>query len=180
MGFRFRRRVKLLPGLHLNLSKGGVSLTAGVPGANVNIGRHGVSRTLGAPGTGLHHREQLVSWGGAGRGDEAEGAGSGRRRPIILPDTFTMDVAEDGAVTLRGPDGSALSERQARKLRRLYRPRMLAALDQHARAVNEEVEQVEGIHERTPPPAERDGGEPPPPPPAPDPPEPLAIATDEP
>ena len=38
MSLRFRQRVKICPGLYLNLSTAGLSFTAGVPGASVNIG----------------------------------------------------------------------------------------------------------------------------------------------
>lgn len=55
MGFRFQKRVKLLPGVTLNLSKKGVSTSLGVKGARVTYG-HGKKRTtIGLPGTGLSH-----------------------------------------------------------------------------------------------------------------------------
>jgi hypothetical protein len=52
--FRFYRRVNLFPGLSLNLSKSGPSVTAGVRGAHVTVGSRGVRRTIGIPGTGLY------------------------------------------------------------------------------------------------------------------------------
>lgn len=38
MGFRFRRSIKVLPGVHLNLSKTGITASIGSPGATINIG----------------------------------------------------------------------------------------------------------------------------------------------
>lgn len=58
MGFRFRRSIRLAPGVRLNLSKSGVSTTIGVPGANVNVGR-APRATLGIPGTGLSYQTSL-------------------------------------------------------------------------------------------------------------------------
>ena len=55
MGFRFYRRVRLAPGLSINLSRSGPSLTMGVRGAHVTVGRRGVTRTIGLPGTGLFY-----------------------------------------------------------------------------------------------------------------------------
>jgi len=55
MGFRFRRTIKLLPGVTLNLNKTGVSVSAGVRGAKVTVGKNGVRQTVGLPGTGLSH-----------------------------------------------------------------------------------------------------------------------------
>jgi Protein of unknown function (DUF4236) len=50
--FKFRKRIKLLPGLWMNVSKKGVSLSAGVKGFTVNSrGR----TTVSLPGTGLSH-----------------------------------------------------------------------------------------------------------------------------
>ena len=62
MGFRFRKRLKLFPGVSLNFSKQGISsLSIGPRGATVNIplGRSGGSRTtVGLPGTGLSRTEE--------------------------------------------------------------------------------------------------------------------------
>lgn len=55
MGLRYFRRVKLLPGFTMNLSKSGPSLSLGVRGAHVTVGRRGVRRTVGIPGTGLFY-----------------------------------------------------------------------------------------------------------------------------
>lgn len=59
MGFRFQKRVTLFPGLRLNLSKGGVSMSAGPRGASVTIGKSGVHGNVGIPGSGLSWRERL-------------------------------------------------------------------------------------------------------------------------
>ena len=53
--FRFYRRVHIFPGLSLNLSKSGPSLTVGVRGAHVTLGHRGVTRTVGLPGTGIYY-----------------------------------------------------------------------------------------------------------------------------
>jgi len=55
MSFRFWRRVKILPGVTLNLSKTGGSLSFGVRGAKVTIGPHGKRTSMGIPGTGLFY-----------------------------------------------------------------------------------------------------------------------------
>ena len=55
MGFRFRRSVRLLPGVHLNFSRSGASLSLGRRGATVNLSRRGVRETVGIPGTGLSY-----------------------------------------------------------------------------------------------------------------------------
>ena len=59
MGFRFRRRVRLAPGLHVNISSHGTSLSIGGRGATINIGRRGVRETVGMPGTGISYSHQV-------------------------------------------------------------------------------------------------------------------------
>ena len=55
IGLRFYRRVRLFPGVSVNLSRSGPSLTMGVRGAHVTVGRRGVTKTVGLPGTGLFY-----------------------------------------------------------------------------------------------------------------------------
>ena len=55
MGFRFYRRVHICPGLNVNFSRSGPSLSVGVRGAHMTVGRRGVTRTIGLPGTGLFY-----------------------------------------------------------------------------------------------------------------------------
>ena len=52
---RFFRRVKVIPGVTMNLSKSGPSFSFGARGAHVTVGRRGVRRTVGVPGTGLFY-----------------------------------------------------------------------------------------------------------------------------
>ena len=58
MGFRFQRRIKILPGLSINLSKSGVGFSAGARGFHAGVdskGRRYVSASL--PKTGISWRE---------------------------------------------------------------------------------------------------------------------------
>jgi hypothetical protein len=55
VGLRFYRRVRLCPGLSVNLSRSGPSLSVGVRGAHVTVGRRGVTKTVGIPGTGVFY-----------------------------------------------------------------------------------------------------------------------------
>ena len=63
-GLRFQKRLRILPGLRINLSKSGASASMGPRGADVNIGRNGVTTNAGIPGTGLSYRQKV----GKGRG----------------------------------------------------------------------------------------------------------------
>jgi hypothetical protein len=58
MGFRFFRRIKIAPGLRMNLSRSGVSASVGRRGAWFTIGPRGTRETVGIPGTGLSYIEE--------------------------------------------------------------------------------------------------------------------------
>jgi len=57
--FKFRKRVKVFPGFHLNFSNSGVSSTVGVKGASINFSKKGTYLTTGIPGTGLYNRQKI-------------------------------------------------------------------------------------------------------------------------
>ena len=59
MGWRFRKRIKLFPGIFLNISKSGLGLNVGVKGANVTFGPTGTYVNTGIPGTGLYRRDKV-------------------------------------------------------------------------------------------------------------------------
>jgi hypothetical protein len=61
MGFRFRKSVKIAPGVKINLSKSGCSLSLGGRGATVNISSRGVRSTYSIPGTGISYVTQTSS-----------------------------------------------------------------------------------------------------------------------
>ncbi|MHB8477861.1 MAG: DUF4236 domain-containing protein [Steroidobacteraceae bacterium] len=52
MGFRFRRSVKILPGIRLNFGKRGVSTSIGVRGAHITFGGTGTRTTVGLAHSG--------------------------------------------------------------------------------------------------------------------------------
>lgn len=59
MGILFRKRIKIVKGVHLNVSKSGTSLSVGPRGVKVTIGKKGVYTNVGIPGTGLYARQKI-------------------------------------------------------------------------------------------------------------------------
>lgn len=55
MGFRFFRRIRVLPGVTCNLSRRGISTRLGTKGAHVTVGHGKIRETIGLPGTGLSY-----------------------------------------------------------------------------------------------------------------------------
>ncbi|HXD09296.1 MAG TPA: DUF4236 domain-containing protein, partial [Anaerolineales bacterium] len=73
MPFRFRRTFKILPGVKLNVSKNGMSVTVGPKGYHLNFGKQGIKQTIDFPGEGLSHTSYLF------KGDDEERKNSPRR-----------------------------------------------------------------------------------------------------
>jgi tetratricopeptide (TPR) repeat protein len=55
MGFRYRKTIKIIPGVKLKLSKSGISTSIGRRGATVNIGHGSVKTTVAIPGSGMSY-----------------------------------------------------------------------------------------------------------------------------
>lgn len=68
MGYRYFKRIRLAPGLSINLSKSGPSFSFGPRGLKYTIGPRGTRKTFGIPGTGMSYTT-TSGWskrGGAG------------------------------------------------------------------------------------------------------------------
>lgn len=62
MGFRFRKSIKIIPGIKLNINKKSTSLTIGTRGAHYTINSTGSETTsVGLPGTGLSYTTRSKS-----------------------------------------------------------------------------------------------------------------------
>ncbi len=68
MAWNYRKRIKIAPGVHLNLSKGGVSTSVGPKGAKVTFGKNGTYLNKSIPGTGFYSRKNISSSGTSNSG----------------------------------------------------------------------------------------------------------------
>ncbi len=56
MGLRFRKSIKIAPGVKLNFGKNSIGVSAGVKGARVSVNSNGrVTKSVGIPGTGISY-----------------------------------------------------------------------------------------------------------------------------
>ena len=60
MGLRIQKRLKVVPGITLNLSNRGHSVTLGGKGVSANIKGGKISGTVGVPGYGVYYRTKSV------------------------------------------------------------------------------------------------------------------------
>jgi len=56
MAWSYRKRIKIIPGVHLNFSKGGISTTIGVKGASINFNKSGTTLSTSILGFSGRHK----------------------------------------------------------------------------------------------------------------------------
>lgn len=140
MGFRFNKRLTIMPGVHLNLGLGGPSLSVGPRGASVNIGRKGVYGNVGIPGSGLSYRKRLDG----ARTTNAAGSG--------LPDDVGMEI-RDGRIEFVDSRGDVLADGHRSEAVRTYRTEAERMLEEHIRSANESMGVLTELHLDTPAPS---------------------------
>lgn len=60
MGLRIQKKIKIAPGVDLNLSKSGMGVSVGPKGAKVSVNPKGdIYTNLSIPGTGISFREKV-------------------------------------------------------------------------------------------------------------------------
>jgi hypothetical protein len=94
MAIRFQRRISIVPGVRLNVSKSGLGLSVGPRGASISVGPRGTYANAGLPGTGLSIRSKMSS-------------SSTNRRASSSPlqVAASIKVTEDGTVRFLMADG---------------------------------------------------------------------------
>ena len=115
MGFRFRRSVRLIPGVRLNFSVRGVSISLGAPGATLNFSGRGARATFGVPGTGFSWSQSLNS--GSPTPSRSSTASSRSTTPINTLDELESTLNNPNSSVVYGSSGRRLSDQQHRLLR---------------------------------------------------------------
>ena len=149
MPFRFRRTVKIAPGLRLNVGKRGLSLSAGPRGLSVTAGSRGLHGNVGAPGTGFSYRTKLS-------GPQSSS------QPAALQKTGTATVGlqillhDSGIVAFQDADGSQLPTALERAVKKQHSGVIEEWLQQQCDEINKQIESRVHIHLNTPPPEPND------------------------
>ncbi|WP_367280376.1 DUF4236 domain-containing protein [Sulfuricaulis sp.] len=140
MGLRFRRSVKLAPGIRMNFSGSGISWTLGPRGASVGIGKRGTYLNSGIPGTGFYARERI---GGSG-------AGSRARASSYSSMSVTVGVTDDGTVYFRDADGNPLAEHLINAAKKQQGDAIRDLIQKKCDEINAQIEALGEMHVHTP------------------------------
>lgn len=72
MPIRFRKSFTIFPGVKVNVSKGGTSITVGKRGFHLNFSKRGVKQTVGLPGSGISETSYLFKNGDDNKEEKKE------------------------------------------------------------------------------------------------------------
>ncbi|MDP4285972.1 MAG: DUF4236 domain-containing protein [Bacteroidota bacterium] len=130
---RFRRKVKIMKGLSLNLSKSGVSVSAGVRGASVTIGKKGTYLNTGIPGTGIYDRKRI---GGSNSSQQ-------QQQQLRNTGTQTQDLQAKVSIGLddKGKPTLAITDSYGRQITDEKILRSVKRSDKYKESVNGLIEQ---------------------------------------
>jgi len=150
MPFRFRKSIKIAPGVRLNIGKKTGSISVGKRGSSVNFGSRGVYGNIGIPGTGLTYRSKLGESSQNLSSKPVKTDNSSQSYKTEIPIQITL--VEDGSVTFKDENGNLLPDDWVRKAKSQNNELILDWLHQHCEEKNEEITTLFNLHLATPPP----------------------------
>ncbi|WP_299314056.1 DUF4236 domain-containing protein [uncultured Halomonas sp.] len=158
MALRFQRRIRIAPGVSLNLSKRGIGASIGPRGAKVSVGRRGVYGNVGLPGTGLSYREKLNKRGGrnagGARSDAPISPGKALEQHLQAGGNVVAHVRvdESGGFTIIDEQGRAYDDSEVRVLRKYGGEGLRDMLQQACERLNADLAALATVHQDTLPP----------------------------
>ena len=143
MGIRFRKSIKLAPGVRMNLSGSGISFGLGPRGASINIGKRGTYLNTGIPGTGLYAREKI---GGSNKT-------SNNSTSNLIKVTITVAVTDDGTIDFRDSNGNSLPPHLINAAKKQQGDVIQGLIRKKCEEINGQIEAIGEIHLYTPDPS---------------------------
>ena len=141
MALRFRKSIKLAPGVRWNLSGSGSSWTLGPKGASVGVGKRGTFLNTGIPGTGLYSRGKL-----SGGSEPRPQPSSGTTTSVSM----TCGIRDDGTLYFQDAAGAAMPEHLVEVAKRQNKEAILGLIQRKCDEINEQVESLGRLHHDTP------------------------------
>lgn len=149
MAFRFRKSIKIAPGVRLNVGKKGGSFTVGRRGSSVNFGSRGVHSNVGIPGTGLSYRSKIA---GSTSKTQSRSSATPSSQSNAVQVKISLALKEDGNVIFQDSEGNSLPDDYVRQAKRQNRVSIINWLQENSDEINGEIESLVNIHLTTPPP----------------------------
>jgi len=150
MALRFRKSIKLAPGIRMNLSGSGTSWTLGPRGASIGVGKRGTFLNTGIPGTGISSRTRLSASSASHRAQPGRLAATTQTQRQTV--SLRVSVSDDGEVTITDMTGAPASAQQMALAKLQAKGQIRDLLEECCSKINEQVKALERLHEKTPTP----------------------------
>lgn len=151
MALRFRKSIKLLPGVRINLGSRGGSVTLGPRGSTVNFGKNGVYSNVGIPGTGLHYRSKIA---GAQKSTRThyKNNSSSLQQNTYQQVKVSVELEDDGTVLFKDENGNLFDDYLVTQIKKQNKELILQCLEEKSAEKNQKTEDLISFHLTTPPP----------------------------
>lgn len=138
MALRFRKSIKLAPGIRWNLSGSGSSWSLGPRGASIGVGKRGTFLNTGIPGTGLSSRSRVSAPSRSPRSD-----------PGTTTHSMTCGIRDDGTLYFVDASGSPMSDHLVEVAKKQNKEAILGLIQRKCDEINEQVEALGRMHHDT-------------------------------
>lgn len=142
---RFRKSIRLAPGLRLNFTGSGVSATIGPRGASVSVGKRGTFLNSGIPGTGFYSRQRLGGSSPSIRGG----------RYVERSVSVKVGIGESGDVYFHDAAGNPLADSVVAKAKKQQGEAIRQLIQDRCEEINAAARLLSEIHLDTPAPTRR-------------------------
>lgn len=143
MGFRFSKRITIVPGVRLNISGSGISTSVGPRGLSLTMGKRGTYLNAGLPGTGLAYRERLDRSGTRNAPNPAADS-AGYSGPI------KVKVDDDGSLIITDLEDAPLPPAIVKRVKVEKSDEIQALLEKAAPKINQALNECLSAHMMTP------------------------------
>ena len=151
MTLRFRKSIKLAPGIRWNFGGSGTSWTIGPRGASVNIGQRGTYVNTSFFGTGLSARTRIDGPATSYRPTAlAAPVGRALEPPTQTRVQMTCTIQDDGVITFADANGSPVSDHFVELVKKQNREALQGLISRACDTVNERIESLGHLHHHLP------------------------------
>ncbi|QAX28139.1 DUF4236 domain-containing protein [Leisingera sp. NJS204] len=151
MALRFRKSFKVAPGVRLNVSGSGTSVSLGGRGVTTNISKRGTRTSLSIPGTGLSYTSSSRSSSRANQ-RHLEKAERERRRAEALS-KVSVSIDDQGTVSCTDANGDLLKGRELSLAWEQNGEAIRTLMGDAMQKINGDVDLLEGIFQDAPHPS---------------------------
>ncbi|MDH1732312.1 DUF4236 domain-containing protein [Pseudomonas chengduensis] len=140
MAVRFRKSIKLAPGVRMNISGSGLGWTLGPRGASIGIGKRGAR--LNTSFMGFSSSQKL-----SGPSKKARPTPHKNQSTLV---SLTCALHDDGTLTFQDADGNDLPEHVIEAAKKQNKEQILGMIQRKCDEINSSVEALGAIHLDTP------------------------------